>query len=219
MANHGLAIFDLDGTLFEGKKATLPAVQRAFQEMGLPQPDPCEILSFIGKPAYMWHAWLYSHGPQEKAAQLVTAIDRYELDFIAEKGQLFPGIPEALAEIRASVGQMAICTNGPQQYVERVIADHGLGQFFDKVRYPRSTYDTKVSMVQELLEQLGERPGVVVGDRRDDVKAAHENGLKAVAARYGYGNADEFSAADAGVASPAELPAVIRSLFQNWAAG
>jgi len=216
VANHGLVIFDLDGTLFEGQKATLPAVQRAFQEMGLPQPDPREILSFIGKPAHVWHAWLYSHGPQEKAAQLVAAIDRYELDFIAEKAQLFPGIPEALAEIRAFVGRMAICTNGPPAYVERVIADHRLRRFFDKVRHPHSVDDTKVSMVRELLEQLGGRPGVVVGDRRDDVRAAHENGLRAVAAGYGYGDAAELSAADAAVASPAELPGAIRSLFRNW---
>jgi phosphoglycolate phosphatase len=215
MANHGLAIFDLDGTLFEGKKATLPAVQQAFEEMGLAQPDPREILSFIGKPAHMWHAWLYSHGPREKAAQLVAAIDRYELDFIATRGQLFPGIPEALTEIRAFVGQLAICTNGPQEYVERVIADQGLGPFFDKVRYPQSTDDTKVVMVGELLAQLGGRPGVVVGDRRDDVEAAHQNGLAAIAASYGYGSDDELSAADVAVASPAELPAAIRSLFRK----
>jgi phosphoglycolate phosphatase len=219
MANHGLVIFDLDGTLFEGKNATLPAVQQAFQELGLAQPDPREILSFIGKPAHAWHAWLYSHAPREKAAQLVAAIDRYELDFIAEKGQLFPGIPEALAEIQASVGQMAICTNGPKDYVERVIADHRLQHFFAKVRYPQSTADTKVLMVRELLAQLGGRPGVVVGDRRDDVEAAHQNGLAAIAAAYGYGSAAELSGADAAVASPVELPAAIRSLFRKWDAG
>jgi phosphoglycolate phosphatase len=219
MVKDSLAIFDLDGTLFEGKKVTLPAVQRAFQEMGLPQPDPREILSFIGKPAHVWHAWLYSYAPGETAPQLVAAIDRYELDFIATRGRLFPGIPQALAGIRAFVGQMAICTNGPQAYVERVIADHGLQRFFNQVRYPRSTDDTKMSMVRELLEGLGARPGVVVGDRRDDVRAAHENGLKAVAARYGYGDADELGAADVAVASPVELPGAIRSLFQNWDAG
>jgi phosphoglycolate phosphatase len=149
---------------------------------------------------------------------LVAAIDRYELDFIATRGQLFPRIPEALAEIRALVGQMAICTNGPQEYVERVITEHGLRPFFDEVRYHQSNEDTKVLMVRELLAQLGGRPGVVVGDRRDDVEAAHQNGLAAIAATYGYGAGDELSEADVAVASPAELPAAIRSLFRKWEA-
>jgi phosphoglycolate phosphatase len=210
MVHRGLVIFDLDGTLFHGVNATVAAVQRSFQEMGLHQPDVDDIQAHIGRPAHEFHAWVRSHCSAERASQLVTAVDRYELDFIAEKGMLYPGVPEALGNIRAFADQMAICTNGPGIYAERIIDAHGLQSFFDKVRTWQSASDTKTSMVRELLGQLDGRPAIVIGDRRHDVEAAHQNGLTAVAATYGYGAADELKYADAAVDSPAELPGLIR---------
>lgn len=213
MDNGGLVIFDLDGTLFQGADATILAVQKAFREMGLTQPDQREVRLLVGKPSSDLHAWLRSHCQPEQAPQLVAAVDRYELAFVADGVELYPGVLEALAQIRAFVRQMAICTNGPRPYVERVINTHGLRPFFDRVRYRRSSNDIKVSMVRELLEQLNARPAVVVGDRRDDIEAAHRNGLAAVAVTYGYGSAEELTMADAAAKSPSELPGLIRLLF------
>lgn len=34
-----LVIFDLDGTLVDGARAAIPAMQYAFSEVGLPQPN------------------------------------------------------------------------------------------------------------------------------------------------------------------------------------
>jgi phosphoglycolate phosphatase len=144
---------------------------------------------------------------------LVTAVDRYELDSVSSGAELYAGIPTVLHQINTCVGQMAICTNGPQTYVERVVSAHNLRRFFDRVRYRRSSADTKVAMVRELLDQLSARPAIVVGDRRDDVEAAHQNGLRVVAVTYGYGSPDELKNADALAASPSELPGLVKSML------
>jgi phosphoglycolate phosphatase-like HAD superfamily hydrolase len=134
MARRDLVIFDLDGTLFNGVQATVAAVQRSFQEMGLCQPDADDIQSHIGRPAHEFHAWVRSHCPADQASQLVSTIDRYKLDLIPDKGKLYLSVPEALGNIRRFAHQMAICTNGPQIYAEQPIHVHNLMRLFDRVR-------------------------------------------------------------------------------------
>ena len=215
MPSRGLLIFDLDGTLFRAETVTIPAVQRGFLAQGLAVPAKEEISFYFGKPASEYHAWLFSRCPQGKAPELVEAIDRRELELISETGELYPQAREVLATLRGWVGQMALCSNGPQDYVERVMAVHGLQTFFDAVRCWRSAQDDKPRMVRELVERLESRPVIVIGDRGDDIQAAHQNGLWAIAAKYGYGAVEELEAADAAAVSPSDLPHLVRLLLNK----
>jgi phosphoglycolate phosphatase-like HAD superfamily hydrolase len=212
---HGLLIFDLDGTLFRTQTVTLPAVQRSFKAFGLPVPPDDAVLYFVGRPVSAFHAWLREQCPPEQAGALIAAVDRTELELIPETGQLFPGVRETLEALRAAVDQMAICTNGPRAYVERVVMTQGLSPFFDAVRYRKSSADSKPRMVRELLERLPARPALVIGDRSDDVQAAHENGLPIIAAAYGYGAATELAQADAALASVYALPHLVHMLMDT----
>ena len=215
MPKRGLLIFDLDGTLFRAETVTIPAVQQVFLAQGLAVPTEEEISFYFGKPASQYHAWLFSRCPREKASELVEAIDRRELELISETGKLYPQAREVLATLRGWVGQMALCSNGPQDYVERVMTVHGLDTFFDAVRCWRSAMDNKPSMVRELAEHLESRPAIIIGDRGDDIQAAHENGLWAIAAKYGYGTVEELEAADAAAVSVSDLPHLVRSLLNK----
>lgn len=215
MTRNGLAIFDIDGTLFPGADATIAAVKKALDELGLPQPDQAEITFLVGKPVGEMHAWLHSRFPANSANRLASLVDRYELEFVSTVTEPYPGIVDALEEIRRFASGMAICTNGPGPYVERVLSAHDLRRFFDYVRFHRVADDTKTGMVREILDRSAAWPAVVVGDRVDDVQAAHANRLKAVAVKYGYGSANELGAADATVAAAAELPAILESFLSS----
>lgn len=211
----GLLILDLDGTLFRTETATVLATQRTFHAFGLPGPSAAEICAFIGRPSSEWHSWLRSHCPAGVAADVVAAVDRNEMELVVEAGELYPGVPEALAALRAAVEQMAICSNGPQDYVERVLQSQGVAAHFDAVRCHQVDGDDKPGMVAELLERLAARPGVVIGDRRDDIVAAHRNGLQAIAAAYGYGAMEELGEADAIASAPRELPELVRAILMR----
>ena len=50
MVRRGLLIFDLDGPLFKPETVTIPAVQHAFRDRGLPIPPLEKIRSFFGRP-------------------------------------------------------------------------------------------------------------------------------------------------------------------------
>jgi phosphoglycolate phosphatase len=203
MDNRGLIIFDLDGTLFKSHIVWIPAVQFGFQCQGLKVPDDKMICSFIGKPASEFHKWIHSLYP-DSATDLVTIVERRELELIPD-GELYSGFPDILIELHSSGAQMAICTNGAQEYVERVIGVHNLGLFFDKVRFRQSAKDNKPAMVRELLDALESRPAIVIGDLPDDIDAAHQNNLKAIAASYGYGTTHELQKADLVAESPQHL--------------
>ena len=213
MGNRGLLIFDLDGTLFRTELVTVPAVAKSFQAHGLAVPPDEAICSFFGRPAPEFHAWIRSLCPPEVISEVIAAIDGNEMALIARAGALYPGVREALAELRPSRGQMPLCSNGRHAYVSRVLAVHGLEPFFAVVRHRESARDNKLSMVRELLGHLESRPALVIGDRADDIEAAHQNGLRAIAATYGYGTAEELTKADAVARSPSELPGLVRNLL------
>lgn len=192
----GLLIFDLDGTLFQAHTVSIPALQEVFQAFGLPVPPAERILPFFGRPGTEWHPWLRSQCPPERADALVAAVDRRELELIATAGQLYPGAREALEALRGMAARMAICSNGPRDYVERVLESQGIAPLFDVVRFRKPGDQGKPQMVAELLARISARPALVIGDRWDDIAAAHENGLRVIGAGYGYGPREELAKAD-----------------------
>jgi phosphoglycolate phosphatase len=146
---------------------------------------------------------------------VAASIDEWELRMVKERGALYPGILEALAQLRPVVTHMAICTNGPRPYTELVVTHHGLAPLFDAVRWRTEQDRGKTAMVCDLIAQFSARLGVVIGDRRDDLRAAHENGLLALASGYGYGTPEELAEADAVAHSPADLPRLIAVLLDG----
>jgi phosphoglycolate phosphatase-like HAD superfamily hydrolase len=216
-ATGSILIFDLDGTLFHTETVTVPAAREAFEAHGLTPPDDAEICSFIGRTSAEYNAWLRGLCPSDIAEQIIRTAAQRELKLIGERGRLYPGVPEALTELRAAAAKLAVCSNGSGRYVETVLATHAIDGFFDVVRFRRPIDASKQQMVGELLKQLrnGPRqPGVVIGDRHDDVEAARANGLRAVGCVYGYGGDGELDAADAVAKSPGEIPALVRGLLE-----
>lgn len=215
MIRRGLVIFDLDGTLLETARALVPAVEGAFGRLGLDPPAGEEICSFIGKPGSDFRTWIRRRSPAASADELLAIIDELELRFVCERAALYPGVREMLSELRESAEHLAICSNGSDPYVDTVLAAHDIAHFFDRVRHRMVPEDTKPLMVRGLLAQLGGRPAVVVGDRGEDVEAARENGLHAIAASYGYGSPGELDGATAVVASASELVTPVHRIIRG----
>lgn len=211
-AKRGLVILDIDGTLFRTETATIPALEAVFAESGLPVPSPAEIRQFYGKPDEEFLSWVDRQAPGGRAAEIAAAVWEKEREMVGKTGRLYPGARECLAELRGTVREMAVCSNGPEDYVRTVLEAHDLQQFFDRVRW-RSEEDVgKPEMVADLLGHLPSRPAVLVGDREDDVSAARANGILVIGAAYGYGGPGELEGADTLVDDLSQLPAAVRQL-------
>jgi phosphoglycolate phosphatase len=212
MPRRGLLIFDLDGTLFRTDTVSIPAVQSALRAAGFAPPPDETIIEFFGRPLQDFRDWAYRTYPGI-TEQVLDSVDEWELQLVREQGKLYPGVHEALTALRAATEHLAICSNGPGPYVQQVVASHGLAPYFDAVRWPGDGDTGKPGMVAELLARLPGRPAAVIGDRHDDIAAAHENGILAIGSAYGFGGAPEIAGADATAASPQDLPEIVARLF------
>ena len=215
MSDAALVVFDIDGTLFQTELVTVPAVRQTFAAHGLHVPDDAAILSFFGKPVEDYLEWLASLCPKDRTAEIVDATNRCELDMIGQEGRLYPGALEALTELRDAGYRMAICSNGPEDYVAEFLDAHRVRPFFDVVRTRGARRDGKEAMLREIMEIVGARPAIVAGDRGDDISAAHANGALAIAALYGFGTDEELRDADASVTRAGDIPAAVRRLLSS----
>ena len=209
----GLLIFDLDGTLFRTDICSVRALQSVFRDHGLAIPPTDEWVDCFGMPESDFVAWLEDYGGQGRGPSLLAEIAQRELQMVPHEGKLYPGAMEALSALRPRVEQMAICSNGPEPYVQTVIASMGLDGFLDAVRWRRDDDRGKADMIADLLGQLPARPAIVMGDRAEDIAAARANGALAVGAAYGYGRAGELDEADVVVSSAGELVAAVAGLL------
>jgi phosphoglycolate phosphatase len=110
-----------------------------------------------------------------------------------------------------------VVTSKPETYALRIVRHFGLEPLFESVHGPgldASLHLEKAALVRQALDSANVRPrdSVMVGDRVHDVVAARQNGVPAVAVRWGCGTADELQAAapDALVSSMDELCAWVR---------
>jgi phosphoglycolate phosphatase len=164
------------------------------------------------------------------AAVLVTrALSRAGLDprtpgaldtFLARYGERliahtrpYPGIPEALAALRAQGRTLAVLTNKPQDLTARVLDLLGLSAFFSDARggdTPAGRKPHPAGLLQ-IAERAGAAPSstVLVGDSPVDMETARRAGTQVCLARYGFGyrfDPDAFRGDEMFVDTPAELP-------------
>jgi phosphoglycolate phosphatase len=206
-------MFDLDGTLYRAETSFVPAVREAFAARGLRAPDTNDVTRLIGQPHASFESWLREHADPEVAASLADEIDVRERHNIDHLGRLFEGARKALEDIARIAESLVVCSNGDLRYVEHVPVSLHLRALFHDVRARRPGDGTKADLVGDVLRRVAARPAVVVGDRRDDVEAAHAHAVPAVAVTYGYGSTDELATADAFVGRPSDLPEAIESLL------
>ncbi len=212
MKEAALIVFDIDGTLFQTELVTVPAVQRTFAAHGLSVPSAAKICSFFGMPNEEYLDWLAAMCSPEEAQTIVDDTNRLELELVEREGRLYDGAREVLDALKKDGYRLGVCSNGPEDYVDAFLDAHRVRSLFDIVRTRGSKYKDKTEMLREIVAVVKVRPVIVVGDRRDDILAAHANGALAIATYYGFGDHGELSDADARVNAVTEVPDAVRKL-------
>lgn len=208
-----LVVFDIDGTLFQTELVTVPAVQRTFAAHGLPVPDAEKICSFFGRPNEEYLDWLASMCSPERAREIVDDTNRLELELVTQEGRLYDGARGVLETLKAEGYGLGVCSNGPEDYVDAFLDGHQVRSFFDIVRTRGLRYDGKTEMLRDIIAVVRAQEVIMIGDRHDDVLAAHASGALALATCYGFGARHELHDADARVNSIAEIPEAVRGLL------
>lgn len=110
----------------------------------------------------------------------------------------YEGIPELLERLAAGGREMAVVTNKPTAFAERVVEGTGLSRWFLAVLGPERAPERKPSghHVLAALEVLGRRPeeAVMIGDGPTDLRAGRAAGTATAGVLWGYRSREELEA-------------------------
>jgi len=211
-------LFDLDGTLTDPRQGIVACIRHALSSLALPSPDDRELERFIGPPLQQSFALLLGLEHQHRVNDAVALYrERFAATGLFENA-VYPGIPEALAQLCERGARLHLATSKPLVYAERIVGHFGLRGFFRSIH--GSELDGRRSDKGELIahllrvERVPHETGLMIGDRAQDVRGAQANDLPAIGVLWGYGSREELSAAGALrlCGRPALLAEVVTSL-------
>lgn len=212
-------LLDLDGTLTDPRPGIVGCIRYALERAGLSAPPEGELLRWIGPPLLQSLQALTGD-----AGQALRCQGYYRERFAAvgyRENAVYPGIPEALEDLRAAGWRLVLATSKPLVYARRIL------EHFDLAPLLHAAYgaelDGRLSDKRDLLawilsaESLDASNCLMVGDRSHDVLGAVANKVGCLGVLYGYGSAEELTAAGALalVARPRDLPAAVAAQRQS----
>lgn len=207
-------LFDLDGTLTDSAEGITKCVQYGLKALGIDEPDLKKLYVFIGPPLRDSYMEYYGLTREQAEFGVEKYRERYTDTGIWEN-KAYAGILELLHDLNAAGFRCGMATAKPEVYALR-IADH-FG--FDKELESISgcgldgKTDKKEMVIAKALKKWGivsdedKAKTVLIGDRKEDVRSAHANGIACIGAGWGFGSFEELeeAGADAYIQSVDEL--------------
>jgi len=211
--SRAIVFFDLDGTLVDSFEGLSNSYRHTFDAMGVARPPEAALRACVGPPL---RGNLFRLLATRDTAVVETAVAHFRAYYSTRgwaENRVYEGVRELLEAIRAAGRRLVITTGKPHVYAEKILAHEGLAAFFEAVIGPpldAGRDDKAVLLAHELPARGLVFPGApLVGDRREDVRAALANGLRPVGITWGYGDHAELTAAGARtiLATPEEVRA------------
>jgi phosphoglycolate phosphatase len=175
-------VFDLDGTLVDTTEDIANALDRAFRPLAVERLSNKSVAGLLGHGARRLVAAALGDAGLDAsavAAELDDAMERYTAEYRAapvERSHLFPGVKEALGELRERSVPLGVCTNKGTEMAHRVLAALGVAGEFTTILGADAVADPKPDAGHLLaaLEDMGVDParGLMVGDSTIDAAAA-----------------------------------------------
>ena len=208
LSRPSVLLFDLDGTLVDSADGIVWSFEATLRDFDR-EVDQTRLRTFIGPPLdYSFTQLGFA------AAEMDNVLARYRDHYQREgmhRCQLYDGVRSLLESLTAQQVPLVVATAKRVDFANDILATLGIAHHFPVVcGAPVDGHLTsKDVIVAEAIERTDapHENAWMVGDRRFDVVAAHQHGLTSIGVTWGYGSADELSAAGASVLvdSPRQL--------------
>ncbi len=191
--------FDLDGTLVDSVGDLTVACNLMLRERGLAPLREETVRGYIGDGARMLVARALGESPTEVDGALLRFREIYA-DHLLDHTKTYPGVKETLTALQTRGIRMGVVSNKPDEFTTKVVAGVGLAQYFDAIVGARRGVPVKPApdLLQLVLDELkvDAKEAWMVGDSKNDVKAAHAVGCVSIALAYGIGDVQDLRAAN-----------------------
>lgn len=189
-------LFDLDGTLTDPKEGITRCFQYALEYYGIQEENTDELTWMIGPP--LMDSFMQGYGFSKEQAEAATA--KYRERFVPvgwKENKVYPGIPEALKELKEAGFVLAVATSKPEDMAKRILEYFELAEYFDFIGGASMdlTRARKADVLEYVLKSLGagsRSEVLMIGDRKYDVEGAKQAGLACLGVLYGYGSREEL---------------------------
>ena len=193
-------LFDLDGTLTDPGEGITNSVAHALRKMGVEPPERAALYPFIGPPLTESFGEYYGLRGED-AARAIAFYREYFRDKGMFENAVYPGVPEALAELRMRGHTLLVATSKPEPFARRILEHFELDGYFSDIcgSTLEETRTTKAEVVAYALAENRVPAGeaLMIGDRRHDVEGARACGLPCMGVLWGYGSREELTQAGA----------------------
>lgn len=149
-----LIVFDMDGTIYDTKKSYLPAIKKLLQKHNIKIPSESKLNSFIGEPSHVFKDWFEEIGLDTKKDDIFNEFEEYELESVEEFGELYTGVIELFDYLIDNKCLIALCTNAPTNYLNKVLSKFDLNKYFTMIKHPLSKDETKEKMLAEISSKI-----------------------------------------------------------------
>lgn len=211
MAGHDAVLFDLDGVLIDSRVPFAHSVNSALALHGLPPRPERDLHQYLGPPLHLAFRALVTD--QSLVQPCVDAYRARYREMAASETSVFPGIRELLDSLSARL-PLVVATSKPWALAEPLLEALELRRFFTAVVGPglESENERKAVTVERVMREFSpDADLVMVGDRKHDITAAREHGIRAIGVLWGIGTEEELltAGADALAHTPAELMSLL----------
>ena len=190
-------LFDLDGTLTDSLLGITRCIQYALKKSGVEEPDLEKLKSFCGPPLRVTFKGNYGFDDAKAERAVAYYRERY-IDVGMWENAAFPGMVELVRDLKSAGRHCAVATSKPENFACMIVAKYGFMLHLDTCcgcSLDGKT-DAKWLVVREALRRLHVEDlseAVLVGDRYNDVEAAHKCGIKCIGVGFGYGGKQELA--------------------------
>ena len=180
-------LFDLDGTLIDSIRLILDSYHHTLTQHNLPARSDEEWLRGVGTPLHVqFSQW---HDSPEMLEAMVATYREFNLKHHDRMVTVYPGVVEAVREIKSSGIQTGLVTSKNRQGALRGLALVGLEALMDVMVCADEVSNPKPhpEPVEKAVALLGADPArtVYVGDSIHDMHSGRAAGVKTAAALWG----------------------------------
>ena len=187
-----LLIFDLDGTIVDSKQDLIDSVNatRGFMNLA-PLPGPA-VARYVGRGAMaLIQSALGDAAPAADVQKAHEFFIQYYGEHMLDKTVLYPGVRESLDVLKDSGHTLAVLTNKPVRFSERMMERLGLGKHFVRI-YGGNSFEPKKKPdpvgIHALLSETGltKERTIMVGDSSVDIRTARNAAVRACGVTWGF---------------------------------
>jgi len=195
-------LWDLDGTLVDTGRDLAQAVNRMLREYGhAPLPDDT-VVGHVGKGARnLVRQCLEERGHtlalESEVEEALGRFNRHYSDCLLDTSRPYPGIEALVAELARAGRPMAVVTNKPQSFSDRILQELDLAPHFRFVLgegiLPARKPDPAplLHALEKCARGTPPSDAVLIGDSWVDVRAARNAGMPCCGVAWGLGSPQE----------------------------